>query len=488
MSTSQQIPQRPMVYYQMSTTNQSFINMHYILKNLGVKNNRFMLALLDPDLAGVSPYDPNLNQMMKRKILIEVVNNYWYFLREVVRIPSPGIPGGVPYQLHRGNLALNFCMMYNFNIFMELPRQQGKTMSAICRYLWIYNFGTTDSEITFLNKKMDDSKLNLQRMKDIRDLLPSFLQMDQAYSFNNNKKIKAPSTVESIKNPSNRNIVRTAPSARSAILATNLLRGRTLPVLWGDEWAFIPYNEDIYLGAVPAYKTASLNAKRMGKPYGILITTTPGILTTNEGIAANRRRMNATPFGEAWYDMTYDEIISVLNANEMSNFIYIRYTYQQIGRDEKWFTDICKDLEWNWDAIRREVLLEWSENPENSPFSREDLEAVSRLVHPPVDVKPIKIFNRTYMLNIYDNTIPLRADYTPKYPPIIGVDVSGGYNRDASAITIVDSHTTRVIADFKNNSINTNDLARVIYQIVTRYYPNSVINVERNGVAEAISA
>nr|DAE82386.1 MAG TPA: large terminase [Caudoviricetes sp.] len=487
METVDQVPKRPMVFYQMSTTNQSFLNMHYILKSLGVKNNRFMLALLDPDLAGVSPFDPNLNQMMKRKIFVEVMNNYWYFLREVVRVPSPGIPGGVPYQLHRGNLALNFCMMYNFNIFLELPRQQGKTMSAICRYLWIYNFGTTDSEITFLNKKMDDSKLNLQRLKDIRDLLPSYLRMDQAYSFNN-KKIKAPSTVESVKNPSNRNIIRTAPSARSAILATNLLRGRTLPVLWGDEWAFIPYNEDIYLGAVPAYKTASLNAKRMGKPYGILITTTPGILTTNEGIAANRMRMNATPFSEIWYDMTYDEIMSVLNANEMSNFIYIKYTYQQIGRDEKWFTDICKDLEWNWDAIRREVLLEWSENPENSPFNREDLECVSRLVHPPVDVKPIKIFNRTYMLNIYDNTIPLRADYTPKYPPIIGVDVSGGYNRDASAITIIDSRTTRVIADFKNNSINTNDLARVIYQIVTKYYQNAVINIERNGVAEAISA
>lgn len=481
------IPQQPMVYYQMSTTNKSFLNMHYILKSLGIKNNRFMLALLDPDLAGVNPFDPTLNRMMKNKILREVMNNYWYFLREVVRVPSPGVPGGVHYMLHRGNLAMNYCMMYNFNIFMELPRQQGKTISAACRYLWIYNFGTSNSEITFLNKKMDDSKLNLQRIKDIRELLPSYLRMDQAYSFNN-KKLKAPSTVESMKNPTNQNLIKTAPSARTKILAANLLRGRTLPLLWADEWAFIPFNETIYLNTIPAFKTAAMNAKKMGKPYGILLTTTPGILTTDEGISANRMRLLATPFNESWYDMTYDEIQSILNANDMSNFIYIRFSYKQIGRDEKWFTDICTDLQWKWDVIRREILLEWSENPENSPFRKEDLEAVSRLVKQAVDVKNIKIFNKTYQLNIYDNQIPLKPDYTPKYPPIMGVDVSGGYNQDASAITIIDSRSTKVIADFRNNSISPIDLARVIYQIVTRWYPNAVINVERNGATPKISA
>lgn len=481
-------PPVPQVYYQMSTTNKSFLNMHYILKSLGLKNNKFMLSLLDPDLAGVNPYDPHLNAVMKGKILREVMNNYWYFIREVVRVPAPGMPTGAPYQLHRGNLALNYCMMYNFNVFMELPRQQGKTVSACCRYLWIYNFGTTDSEITFLNKKMDDSKLNLQRIKDIRDLLPSYLRMDQQFSTFGNRKLKAPSSVETMKNPSNSNIIKTAPSARTKILAANLLRGRTLPLWWGDEWAFIPFNETIYLNTIPAYKTAALNAKKMGKPYGILFTTTPGILTTEEGMAANRMRLLATPFNELWYDMSYQQIMSILNANEMSNFIYIRYTYQQIGRDEKWFTDICTDLQWKWDVIRREILLEWSENPENSPFTREELEAVSRLVRQPVDSKLIPIFNKTYVLNIYDNTIPLKADYTPKYPPIIGVDVSGGYNQDASAITIIDSHTTRVIADFKNNSISPIDLARVIFQIVTRWYPNAVINVERNGATPKISA
>ena len=120
-------------------------------------------------------------------------------------------------------------------------------------------------------------------------------------------------------------------------------------------------------------------------------------------------------------------------------------------------------MEWKWNEIRREILLEWSDSPENSPFNKEDLETVGRLTHEPI--KNVKILGK-YILNIYE-LIPLKNDYTPKHVPIMGVDVSGGYNQDASCITIIDSRTTRVFADLKCNYISPIDLARVIYEIVT---------------------
>ena len=70
--------------YQRSTTNRSFVEMSNFLEAIGVKNNRFMLTLLDPDLANVDPYDPNLSIVYQRKILLEVYNNFWYYLREIV--------------------------------------------------------------------------------------------------------------------------------------------------------------------------------------------------------------------------------------------------------------------------------------------------------------------------------------------------------------------------------------------------------------------
>jgi hypothetical protein len=79
-------------YYQKSTTNTSFVEMSNYLKSVGIKNNRFMLTLLDPDLANIDPHDPNLPLIYKQKVLCEIYNNFWYYLREVVRVPSVGEP------------------------------------------------------------------------------------------------------------------------------------------------------------------------------------------------------------------------------------------------------------------------------------------------------------------------------------------------------------------------------------------------------------
>ena len=63
------------------------------------------------------------------------------------------------------------------------------------------------------------------------------------------------------------------------------------------------------------------------------------------------------------------------------------------------------------------------------------------------------------------------------------VDVSGGYQRDSSAITVIDSYSTRVTAELNSNFISTPELANVIYTIVSKWMPNAVVNIERNGVA-----
>jgi hypothetical protein len=458
-------------HYQKTTTNKSFLDMHYYLKDIGVANNAFMLILYDSELAGIDPHDKRLNAYMKQKVLREVMCNYWYFLREVVRIPDQGSTGGgTKYQLHRGNLALNFCMILNLNIDLELPRQQFKTVSALCRYLYLFNFGTSNSEIAFLNKVMDDSKLNLQRLKDLRASLPSYLQMSELYTRDGGK-VKVPNTVETLQHVSNGNKIRTVASARNKVAAANLLRGRTLPLIWFDEYAFIAHNNVIFTNTMPAFKTASLNAIKNRAPYGILITTTPGFLTEDSGIEAFNLKENATKFSEMWYDMSYTDLMELIAANTRSNFVYIRYTYQQLGRTEEWFRSSCIDMRNQWADIRREILLEWSNSTDNCPFKQEDLEIVSQLIKQPIRQM---ILCKKYTFNVYE-------DINLRFPPIIGVDVSGGYNRDSSAVSCIDSVTTKLFADFNCNYISTVDLALVIHELVSQYMPNAVVNIERNG-------
>ena len=458
------------VYYHHSTKNKSFIDMHLYLKDRGIEHNEFMLLLLDPDLARIDPRDPNLSQVYKAKVLRECIYNPWYFLREICRIPTDGKADGVPFILHRGNLAMLFCLMLNLNTSVILPRQTGKTQSALAWYMYLFNFGTNNAEISFLNKKFEDSKLNLNRIKMIRDLLPSYLRMSQVFTADG-QKLKGKNSVETLQHPINGNRIRTVPSARDKTSAASLMRGRTTSIIYIDEWAFIKHNKIIYMNMVPAWNTAANNARLNHKPYGMLITTTPGMLATDEGQYAFNVRENATKFSEHWYDLSYNEIMDIVHSNTNSTFVHIEYTYQQLGYSEEWFKNLCVAMEKNWPDIRREVLLEWSASTENSPFHKEDLDTIRGLLRAPIS--SFMLFNK-YTIYVYERI-------NLKYPPIIGCDVSGGYQRDSSAITVVDSYSTRVAAEFNCNWISTQDLAAVIYEIVTKYMPNAVVNIERNG-------
>ena len=221
--TTQIVPQYQ-VYIHKETRNRSFLEVHYYLKQRGIKNNAFFLALYDTDLAGVDPFDPMLNRMYKTKILRECMFNYWYWLRECARIPKQGgSTGGDMYGLHRGNLALNFLMINCFNIFLEQSRQTGKTTGALFRYLWVFNFGTTNSELMFIHKNHEGSKDNLAALKRYRSAQPSYLQMDSPVG-PDGKKLKIIDRAETLQHPFNNNKIRTLASARSRQQANTLGR------------------------------------------------------------------------------------------------------------------------------------------------------------------------------------------------------------------------------------------------------------------------
>lgn len=459
------------VYYHTSTTNKSFLAMANYLRDVGIERYNWMLVLFDPDLARIDPFDPNLPQVMKMKVLRECIINPIYFIREIVRIPDTGDVRGVSFELSRGNMALLFCLILNLNIYLEMPRQTGKTISALAWYLWVFNFGTSNSEMSFLNKKLDESKLNLQRLRDMRALLPSYLRMDTAYNPDGTK-VKVRNNVETIMHPVNANKIRTVASAANAVMAASLLRGRTTPIIYCDEYGFIKYNKIIYINMVPAFNTASINAKNNHKPYGMLITSTPGMLTTDEGLEAYDLMTAATPFSEKWYDLTKEQIYDIIGSNGKSNFVYIRYTYQQLGKSEKWFKDVCIEMRLDWAGIRREILLEWSVANDACPFSKEDLDIIKGLIRQPI--------RSIFLLNKFEIKIYMEMDMR-RNPPIMGVDVSGGYQRDSSAITVIDSATTCVAAEFNCNYISPNELAALIFEMVTKFMPNCVVNIERNG-------
>ena len=471
-----QSPQKVYIHYE--TTNQSFLDMHYYLKEVGIQNNEFFLVLYDPGLAGIDPRDPNLSPMMKQRVLRECCANYWYFLREVVRVPvSGGGGGGSRYKLNRGNLAYNFLAILNYNIFLELPRQFGKTTAALCRYLWCYNFGTSNSEIAFFHKDHNGSKSNLKDLKEIRDMLPSYLQMSASTGIDG-KKLKVPNTIVTMQHPINNNKIITFPSARAKDAADRLGRGATMPMEYYDEFGFMPYNQIVYSAAVPAFSKAAENAKAHGSPYGLLITTTPGDLTTEEGTYAFNVRNAATVWNDAYYDRSYEELEALREANTNTSFFLIRFTYLQLGAGEEYFKRMVVQMQKDWPKIRREILLEWTTAASNCAFKQDDLDKIKELCKEPIRTL---FFGKAkqYQFLVYE-------DIDLRYPPIIGVDVAGGLYNDSSTITVVDSRTTKAVATLNCNYMPSDDLADVLYTLVTTKMSNGIINMERNGIGVSV--
>ena len=75
------------------TSNKSFIRYASLLKEMGIKNHAFPLALLDPSLQGVDPHDPNLPLEVVAKIAIECKANFFFSLgRSCVFQDKQGLP------------------------------------------------------------------------------------------------------------------------------------------------------------------------------------------------------------------------------------------------------------------------------------------------------------------------------------------------------------------------------------------------------------
>lgn len=473
--------QRPNMtpYIHAETSNISFLKMHDLLERLGIENNAFFLALYDRRLLDVDPYDPGLTMEEKLMVAHECKNNFWYFAREVVRIPSAGsklgIGGGVPYELNRGNLAISFCFLNNYKFWAELPRQTGKTFALVIIYLWLHNFGTTSSEFLFMNKSHPDSKNNLKRVKDVRELIPEYLQFIKVTS-DDGRTTENPNNIEYIENRLTKNKIVTKPSASSKDAANNLGRGMTQPSQWFDEFAWLDWNITIFDAATPANSKASEEAGKNGKPYGQAITTTPGDLESACGKEAHAMQQQCARFSEILYDWTPNKRDKYIKKNSRNNFLFIRFHWYQLGRDKRWFDEQVRSLGFRWVTIRREVLLEWINASSNSIFDQEEIMELRECVREPI--QEIRFLDY-YILDVYDT-----PDHN--FKSIVSVDVATGVSEDSSAITVINSRTFMPIAHFNSNAIDITELTKLIIEIATKFCPNCVIAPERNGAGEGL--
>lgn len=468
------------IFYDTETCNLSFLQVAQDLKSLGIKNNMFFLRLYDKGLQGIDPHGPitAMSTELCQRIMAECIRNPWYYLREVCRIPDQGNSKGIPYKLNRANLAATWCFVNNIDHYLTIPRQIGKTQSILANLTWAYLFGTTNSSFAFFATSQELASENLERLKMQRELLPPYLRLRQDCVIDAvlGTKDNEIDNIRKIYNPLTKNTIVTKAKATSKESAVKLGRGNTLPITYMDEAEFINYIDEIMMASGPAYSTAAANAERNGAAYCRILSSTPGDLDSPAGQAAQKILDKTCRWSEQFYDLGPEKSKEIIAANAENNIVYIEYSYKQLGLGEEWFRKLCKLVNGDPTAIKRELLLQRIRGSKDSPFSEEDLMAIQ-------EIKPV-VIEEHYIMDLYQLNVYKKLN--PKVPYLVGVDVATGVNNDSTAVSVVNPYTLQIDAEFRSPIMGYPDLKRFLYQLVKKYIPSAVLCIEKNHGGDSV--
>lgn len=461
-----------------STTNESFIHVSALLKKMGVKNYAFMLSLMQPHLADVDPFDPNLTEELKADILMECIHNPWYFFREIARLPPNSGPNPIRFKANRANISLIWCFFNHVDYMLIQPRQTGKSGSTDCLDVGIMNLWALNTTVNLITKDHSLRAINIERLKGIRDWLPSYIyQKDRADADNRE------SFTIAIRN----NQIKTAVSRNSPADADKVGRGATTAITLIDEISYIANNWISVPAALSAGSAARDQAKEAKQIYGNIYLTTPGNLMSKEGAYAYRFMMSGAQWSEGYYDMPNEERLhrAVGGAAGKAGrvLLYGQFNHRQLGYTDEWVMRKIIDADNGRELAERDYLNIWTMGTGESPLDDADRE---RIRNSEKSSAYTEISNDGYLLEWYVGKEDL-ALRLPDTHIVFGLDTSdalGGEN-DAIGLIGLDVRTHDVIASGRYNETNLHKFAHFLVELLVRY-PNSTIIFEKRSSATAI--
>jgi len=212
------------------TDNQTALDMAALYKKMGVENHAFILALHDPMLQGVDPFDENISQENIVRVSRECRVNPWYVFRSIAKIPPASGAEAIQFRLNRANTALFWLFFNHITTLLIQPRQTGKSVSSDILMTTLMALMVINTKMNLLTKDDSLRVANVTRLKDIYQELPKYLQLKNRSDTNNTEKI----TINALGNTYTTSVAQ--PSIKGAL---KLGRGMTIAINHIDEIAFI---------------------------------------------------------------------------------------------------------------------------------------------------------------------------------------------------------------------------------------------------------
>lgn len=458
------------------TKNVSFLRYSALLRDMKVKNHTWPLMLLNPELQGIDPFDPNLTTDQMVMIAVEAKLNFFWFIREVAKAPGTSGGGARPFIANRGNMALFWLFFNHITTILIQIRQTGKSFSTDVLMTYLMNLRCTNTGINLLTKDETVRSANIERLKDIESELPWYLKQRTKADLGNTEEI----TIRALGNSYRGHL----PS-KSGKQALNVGRGLTSPIFHIDEAAFL-YNIAISLPAALAAGTAARDAARMnGEPYGTILTTTAGKKDDRDGRYIFQLLSNSAIWTEGFYDAKdLADLQQMIRRTSPSGELRVNCTFnhRQLGYSDEWLKTAIEDAVAIGDDADRDFFNKWTSGSQLSPLPIElaDMIRNSHVMEFYARISPPWGYVTRWFIPEAD--IPSRMR-TSQY--VISVDSSDAVGGDDIGLTLRDTRTGEVVAAGNYNETNLITFTEWLLQWLLMY-DNVTMIIERRSTGAMI--
>lgn len=475
----------------LETKNESALHLARLLRHMGVKNHQFFLALHNPALKDVDFYDENLSVETKAACLKEMRENFWYYIREVVK--PPGHSGSnrsirKRFLFNRANLALYFYYWNHIRIYLELIRQSGKSFPTDCLSAYLINIRCMNTNVALYTK---DSKLQAEttaRIRKIMDEFPEWMDFRTPKDSKNQEMI----TINALRNKYLTDIAKASPKD-----ADNVFRGFSITTMHGDEGPFLK-NIQISLPAILAASTAAIEDARLtDEPHGFLFTSSAGQLDTEEGRYYYKLISEACEHTEFLYDCKdRAELVEIVekrmrmvdnDGNILSPkgaaAVYAPFNHRQIGRDDEWLLRVLNQNSASGAAANKDYFGIWqssggTENPLSAECRTEMVSSIKDTLWLDVDEESKLSINWIYPREVTFNIFA-------SHDVILGGDTSDASGGDDIGLVFTSAKTAEVIGHTVVNETNIHVFGKWLAGLFVRF-DRLTANIERKSTGAAL--
>lgn len=465
----------PRAIVDYDTSNKSFVRMVGVYREMGVENCLWPLALLQPELQGVDPHAEDLSDAIKLKIALECKYNIWYVLREVIRIPPIAGPDPVPYECNRGNLALTWLFFANISVMLIQPRQTGKSVGADSINTALMYLMLDNTLITLLTK---DSKLrgkNIERLKRLRDLLPSYLVRTSKDDLDNQTDLTCVGLD---------NYLITAVAQSSEANAINLGRGLTSAIIDVDEGPYIKNIRHTLPVMLSSGIKAKAEAKANNRPYADIFTTTAGKKDDPDGGYIYEMLNESAVWTERFLDAVDEVELKKMvdtNCSGRKTMVNCTFNHRQLGKTDDWLYEVISATKATGDNADRDLFNVWTAGSLSSPLSitlNETIKASRK------EAKYTQVTKDSYLIRWFYDKDELESILSSR-AIVLSVDTSDAVGRDFISLVFMDSTSLEILG---GASINETNLIRFSYLLRDLLIDNPTLTlvIERKSSAQAI--